>query len=59
MKEEATMKALFAILIVSIGLPSLASCTYDPNSPALQAMEAPNSCGPGGTKAREQCSNSR
>lgn len=53
------MKALFAILIVSIGLPSTASCTYDPNSPALQAMEAPNTCGPGSTKAREQCSNGR
>lgn len=53
------MKALFAILIVSIGLPCLASCTYDPNSPAIRAMEAPNACGPGGTKAREQCSSHR
>lgn len=53
------MRALFAILILSIALPSLTSCTYDPNSPALRAMEAPNACGPGGTKAREQCSHRR
>ena len=49
------MRIILACLVLAIALPSLSSCNSDPNSPALQAMIAPNSCGPGGTTDPNGC----
>lgn len=48
---------LLTAVAIAAGSASLSGCTSDPNAPGLQAMEAPNSCGPAGTKDREACSN--
>lgn len=56
------MRTALLCLALAGSLMGLAGCAsnYDPNSPAMQAMNnPPNACGPGGTAAREQCSSHR
>jgi hypothetical protein len=53
------MRLVLTCLMLVAALPSISGCNYDPNSPAMKAMESPNSCGPGGTQNREACSSRR
>lgn len=53
------MRILLIALLLGSAAAGLSACTSDRSSPAIKAMEAANSCGPGGTSDITQCSRRR